>query len=734
MVFKRIQERFIENAPFSFNKVIFDSKGVPIDYELLECNPALEDALCINKSQVLGKSISEWLLTSETLYNNHYEMFKKLVLSDTGEELDELLELNGKQYYLTALVPYSGYLIIVLRDAGEFLKVKTDLQAIKDSLAASRALSQKVFDNSPFAIIIYKVINDGTTSSDYIIRNANPMCLKIEGWEREDVIGKTLKEVRPGVDNFGIVRAFQQVWETGDTVHYPAKVYWEGTNHRWFENTVFKLPSGEVVAAYEDITEKKNAEQELYSEREKLNVTLYSIGDGVITTDREGKVETINEVAEALTGWKQHDAKGMPLPTVFDIYNEITGEPCENPVDQVLTQGKIVGLANHTVIKSKDGTKRAIADSAAPIKTPGGDILGVVLVFRDVTEAKEREDRIKYLSYRDSLTGLYNRAYFEDELNRLDANGHFPMTLVMGDFDGLKLINEAFGHQVGDNALVELARILEDTCRPADVICRWGGDEFLILIPDITEESMNDFCRRIKDACRDIEVEDTKLSFSIGCAAKTDPEEPWQQVLKRAEDNMYKSKLLGAKSYRSIVLASMKNTLFERSFETEAHGERLGKFCREIGKSMGLSPHNIDELELLAMLHDIGKIAIKDHILRKPGELTKKEWREMKKHPEVGYRIAQTVPELINISEYILAHHERWDGKGYPRGLAGTDIPLMSRILAVVDAYDAMIQDRPYRKAISAEEAKVELKINAGTQFDPEVVDIFLKYLKEKPD
>jgi len=174
-----------------------------------------------------------------------------------------------------------------------------------------------------------------------------------------------------------------------------------------------------------------------------------------------------------------------------------------------------------------------------------------------------------------------------------------------------------------------------------------------------------------------------------------------------------------------------KNTPFETP-EIEEYGERLGRVCKCVGKSMGLPLHMLDEMELLAMLHDISKIAIDDRILKKPDKLTKIEWYEMKKHPETGYRIAQKIPEFRNISECILAHHERWDGEGYPKGLKGKEIPIMSRILAVVDAYDAMTQERPYREALSAEEAEVELKINAGTQFDPEVVDVFLKYLEEK--
>lgn len=731
-VIKNIQDQFIEKAPlaFSFYEVIFNAQGLPIDYKLLEYNSAFEKNFNPEKSKIIGKNMSEWLFKSEKTRGKWYNAFADLILTEYSREFDEMLEINGHWYLVSAFVPCSGYLIVLFHDATKFEKAKMKPRGMHDLSEVNKVFSQSIFDYSPLAIIIYQVKGDGASSSDYIIQSVNPASLRIEGWREENVIGKPLGEVRPGVDEFGIINIFQQVWKTGRTAYYPARVYKEGEEHRWFKNTIFKLPTGEIVAVYSDVTEKIEAEKELFAEKEKLRVTLYSIGDGVITTDRRGRIEMINQVTENLTGWKQDEAKGMLLTTVFDIYSEATGKPCENPVDMVLKSGNIVGLANHTVLRAKDGKEKPIVDSAAPIKNQQGEILGVVLVFRDVSEAKEKEAQIKFLSYRDSLTGLYNRTFFEEELKRLDTESQLPLTFIIGDLDGLKLINDVFGHQAGDQALVKMAETISVSCRGSDVISRWGGDEFVVLLPKTPEDIGQKICDRIKKIFCDKEVTGTKLSISLGCSSKTDKSEKWQEILKKAEDNMYKSKLLGAKSYRSTILSSIKNTLFEKSYETEEHGERLGHFCREIGRIMDLPSFNIDELEVLAMLHDIGKIAIDDQILNKPGKLTEAEMLIIKKHPETGCRIAQTVPELSNIADYILAHHERWDGKGYPKGLAGEAIPLLSRILAVADAYDAMTQDRPYRKAVSPAEAKEELRRNAGTQFDPQIVDIFLEYLE----
>jgi HD-GYP domain-containing protein (c-di-GMP phosphodiesterase class II) len=200
-----------------------------------------------------------------------------------------------------------------------------------------------------------------------------------------------------------------------------------------------------------------------------------------------------------------------------------------------------------------------------------------------------------------------------------------------------------------------------------------------------------------------------------------------QDVIKEAEELMYRQKLMEGQSYRNTIINTMLATMEAKSMETEEHAKRIKNICLTIGQEIGLSDKQLDELSLLAVLHDIGKIGINESILQKNGPLNEQEWAEMRKHPEIGYRIAQNTPELAPVAEYILGHHERWDGKGYPRGYTGTSIPQLSRILAVADAYDAMTNDRIYRKAMSQAEAIEELKRNAGYQFDPAVVEVFLK-------
>jgi len=294
----------------------------------------------------------------------------------------------------------------------------------------------------------------------------------------------------------------------------------------------------------------------------------------------------------------------------------------------------------------------------------------------------------------------------------------------------LKLSNDVFGHAEGDKLLQKAGEAIKKCCRKDDLVCRWGGDEFLIVLPNTSAQTAEKIIKRIKIACQAYGTEHLRLSIALGSATKETPDESLNRVIKEAEERMYRQKLNEGKSFRNSIINTLLATLFAKSMQTEEHAHRLKEYCMQIGNRVKLTSKEMDELFLLAVLHDIGKVGIREEILKKPGPLTEAEWEEMKKHPEIGCRIAQNTPELGPIAEYILYHHERWDGKGYPQRLKGEEIPLLCRLLAVVDAYDAMTSDRLYRKAYPKEKALTELKKNAGTQFDPEIVEFFLDIIK----
>ncbi len=668
-----------------------------------------------------------------------------------------------------------------------------------------------------------------------------------------------------------------------------------------------KLMLGTVAVHLSRVTEQIQAEEDLQKSKNQLSKTLHSIGDGVIATDASGKITRMNPQAEKFTGWAAEEALGRALHEVFHIVNAKTGEPVPNPMYRVIKTGRTQSLANDTILVARDGTKRYIADSAAPIRDFKDKMFGMIMVFSDVTERKNAEEylkyqlgfekmiadisnifaslpseqldqsinhaleqigeffqidrsyvfqfsddgkqmsntyewcaegievqvdriqdvpvdmfpwwveqirkkkhvyvpdvdslppeaeaeksefksqdirsllsipmikngivfgflgldavkekkvwtenqvmllivvaelisnaytrslaeeKVRYQSFHDGLTGLYNRVYLEKEMERLDTERQLPIGIIMADLNGLKLVNDTFGHDVGDKMLKQTAEILRTSCRWEDIIARWGGDEFVIFLPQTTEEDAKVICQRIDENCKETYVKDIPLSLAVGAAIKNSINKDLAEILKEAEENMYKHKRAEIQQVKSAGLKTMLKNLEAKSFETEAHYSVMQNVAHSIAKKIGLSPSKLSKLKVLISLHDIGEINISEEVLSKKGPLTAEEWEIIKKHPETGYRIVRATEEFAHVAEDILSHHERWDGSGYPQGLKGKEIPLLARITAIADAYEVMSTGRSYKKAMSKSEVIAELKRCAGFQFDPELIEIFLLLLE----
>ena len=475
-------------------------------------------------------------------------------------------------------------------------------------------------------------------------------------------------------------------------------------------------------------TEVHETKKAFENEKELLKTTLFSIADGVIVTDIELNIILLNQAAARLSGWSKEEAENKPLSLVFNIIDEFSREEYAIPSFKTIGHENPVSLVENIILLTKDGGEKFIEYSVASINHVADGYSGLVLVFRDLSAKRARIEVIEYLSYHDQLTGLYNRHFFEEEFHRLDTSRNLPLSMIMGDVNGLKLCNDAFGHAAGDKLLQEAASVMQSECRSSDIIARIGGDEFVILLENTGLQDAEMIVERINTKIADLHLNPLILSISFGCASKNNQEEDIICVLKQAEDNMYKHKLMESLNLKARSLQLILQTLQERNITEQHHMHKISELCEAFGKALGFDEEAIDDLRQLGLMHDIGKIALDNQLLDKEEKLSSQERLEIERHAETGYRILSSVNDFVPMSEYVLAHHEHWDGNGYPRRLKGEDIPLYARIVAVADAFESLTSNRPYRAAVSPAAAIAEIKNCAGKQFDPYLV----KVLEEK--
>lgn len=466
-----------------------------------------------------------------------------------------------------------------------------------------------------------------------------------------------------------------------------------------------------------------SAHQARLSEGRYERLTRHA-GEAIIAISLAGdahRVTHLNRAMEELLGCREADlaAPGWsPLdrlgPESQDVFRQ---------AQQALWAGAAEVKDIRLVWWARDGREVLLEHTFLPVRDEFGQLSGVESIARDVTERERMESEIRKLTFHDQLTGVHNRTYFEHELRRIAAGEAGTLTLVMGDLNGLKLANDAFGHEVGDRLLVDTAAVLRSVLRRSDLICRWGGDEFAMVLPGVDEAGALEIVARIRSALAEVEPNPIPLSIALGVATRTaDSGLAVTDLVHLAEEQMYRNKLLESRATHSAIVASLQRTLWSKTHETEDHARRLQHLVDCLGRRLGLREDLLASLSLLAVLHDVGKVAIPASVLAAPGALSPEEWEIMRRHPEIGYRIAAACPNLAPIATLILCHHEHWDGQGYPRGLAGEAIPLAARVFAVADAFDVMTNGRPYRPAISPEAAMEELERCRGTQFDPQVV------------
>ena len=504
--------------------------------------------------------------------------------------------------------------------------------------------------------------------------------------------------------------------------------------------------------------------------KESFELFFNLIPSAIFAVDKEKRVRLWNRKAEEITGYSSREMLGKKCI----IFAE---EPCKDKCGLFSEDVKKPIPAKECTIRRKDGESRTILKNSELLRDGNGNIIGGIESFEDITERKRTEERLRLI---DSHTGLYNHHYLqqamEAEFERARRHAH-PLTVVMLDIDYFKSINDVYGYQFGDLVLKQFAKQLKRMLRSYDIIIRSGGEEFIIISPGTPRPEAVDLAQRLLDAVNIFNFGDKKhtVKLKLSLAIATYPDDGItkgaglinlaDQILNKAKEsggnrvysstdikkqkpslpetrrknvdiNLLRAKIdkLNKKANQSLVEAifAFAKTIELKDHYTGEHVENTVHYATEIAMALNLAQHEIELVRQASILHDLGKVGISDNILHKKSKLSKKEFEEIRKHPQIGADIIRPIQFLHDLIPFIFYHHERWDGKGYPSGIKGEEIPIGARIIAIADVYQALSSDRPYRKAYSRKEAIKIIKSYSGTQFDPRIVDIFLKILQEE--
>lgn len=701
----------IQNSPigYAYHKIICDSKGKPCDYEYIEVNNAFEKHTGLRTEEIVGKKISEILPEILESEFNWIDIYGNIALNGGEEEYEQYSEALGKWYRIQVYSPEKYYFMT------NFIDITKDMRNIEEKQTIINAVNEIIFE----------------LDMDYTFKNVITWDYKILFLPIKEIINKKIYDVLPQgmVDLF--INAFSRALSSREKQSITYKFPIQG-NAKWFEAKIGYIEifnKGKYIVSVSDITEQKKAEELLEESRlryEQLADVSRSIAWEV---DKNGLYTYISPVSEKVFGYKPEEVIGKMF--FYDLC-------IEEDRDEIMEFGfsllKQKGILSDYEYRIKDKNNKIIWlwSSGLPILDKFGELQAYRGIDIDITNLKEAEEKIRYLSFHDQLTGLYNRRFFEEELKRLDTERNLPLSLAMVDVNGLKLVNDAFGHKVGDEMLKKIAETVKKECRADDIIARIGGDEFVILLPKTNYSDAIIILNRIHEAVGKEKIEAINLSISYGCDTKKKKYESMEDVVKMAETHMYKFKTSERTNLRRETIKVILRRLFEEIPVEEKHSNRVSEISVSIGKGLGLNELDLNKLKMSGVLHDIGKIAINKEIIIKTEPLKDDDWTEIKRHPEVSYTILSSSNEYSIFAEDVLYHHERYDGNGYPKGLKGEEIPLNSRIISIADAYDSMTSNRPYRQAMDEEQAIKILQQESGKQFDPEIVKIFVNKVLSK--
>ena len=643
----------------------------------------------------------------------------------TGKNANKEFEICAEDGLRKTLKTYGH----IVKENDEIIKIIgatvdiTELKQVQTQITEDKNRFQEYLDIAE--VIMLVIDNNG------FVKMINRKGCEVLGYDEIDIVGKSW------VDNFIPIYLKDKIAKVhsdnlfdelivNQEVENPVITKDGSSKLIHWKNTIIKDSEGVVIGSLssgEDVTEKRLIEKALAQSEASLKKAEIITKSGHFEKDFTTNVNNWSNGMYIMLGY---DSKSFEIneDREKELFTPKALRKLEAAYHTAIRGNKEFEIEVEAITKGKEIITILIIGL---IETDGKKPVKVLASCQNITGRKAHVDHIEYISYHDQLTGLYNRRFLEEEFNRLDVPRNYPFAVIMADVNGLKLANDTFGHAEGDQMLINTAEVLKQAVRSDDIIARVGGDEFMILLPKIEQPHINKILGRILEFSKGFQTTMLPLSVALGSSVKENKDLSRDEVFKKAEDNMYKNKLHEVSSRRSEAIKIISDTLYEKNKREEEHSERVSNISVLIGSAAGMSRPELNELKTLGLMHDIGKIAVKEELLNKPSALTEEEYENIKKHPEAGFRILSTSNDMADLADYVLAHHERWDGKGYPRGLEGEEIPYLSRIISIAEAYDAMTSKNPYRKPLAPRKAYLEIRKYSGSQFDPVLSKLFLQ-------